>query len=148
MYHLDLLGTHLKDDFLCDLFETYDVQVEYLYDRTHENLPDEYHTEVLDLGLQFVFDDHQVLRTLFLTPVDISTFNPFASDERVPTFASKSDALSHASANGEEFSEGSADFMGEQKEWIRFEANAYTIHYEYVDGGLRKITLQSVAESA
>lgn len=145
MHHLDLLGTHLKDEFLCDLFETYDVQVEYRYDRIHENCPDEYHAEVLDLGLQFVFDDHQVLRTLFLTPVGISTFNPFASDEKVPAFASKTEALSHASANGREFKEGMADFLGERREWIRFEADAYTIHYEFVDGNLRKITLQSVA---
>ena len=54
MKHLDLLETELKSEFLCDLFEAYDVQVVYEYDRTNENLPDEYHAEVSDLGLQFV----------------------------------------------------------------------------------------------
>ncbi|MEM8865386.1 MAG: hypothetical protein AAGF31_07525 [Planctomycetota bacterium] len=146
MHHLDLLGAPLKDDFLCELFETYEVQVEYLYDRTHEDLPDEYHAEIVDLGLQFVFDDRQALRTLFLTPVDISTFNPFEDDERVPMFVSKAEALNYASANGSNFTEGEADFLGEQKDWIRFESDAYTIHYEFVDGGLRKTTLQSVAD--
>lgn len=39
MKHLDLLKMDLKSDFLCDLFETYDVQVVYEYDRTHQIAP-------------------------------------------------------------------------------------------------------------
>jgi len=51
MKYLDLLGIQLKDNFLNDLFETYEVEVIYEYDRTHENLPDEYRAEIPDLGL-------------------------------------------------------------------------------------------------
>lgn len=148
MKHLDLLETELKSDFLCDLFETYDVQVVYEYDRTNENLPDAYHAEVLDLGLQFVFDDRQVLRTLFLEPVHVTTFNPFdGDDERIRRFPSKSEAFRFAQENGLRISEGAAEFMDEKKDWIRFESDTYSIHYEYVDSELRKITLQAANAS-
>ena len=92
MKHLDLLGSELKSDFLCDLFETYDVQVVYEYDRTHENLADVYRAEIPDLGLQFVFDEGQLLQTLFMQPVEVTTFNPFEVDERIQRFASKREA--------------------------------------------------------
>jgi hypothetical protein len=75
MKHLDLLGTELKSDFLCDLFETYDVEVVYEYDRTHEGLGDEYRAELPELGLQFVFDEKQILKTVFVRPVTATTFN-------------------------------------------------------------------------
>jgi len=143
MKHLDLLGTPLKSDFLFDLLETYGVQVVYEYDRTHENLPDEYHAEIPNLGLQFVFDQNQMLRTLFMTPMEITTFNPFEDDERVRMFASKSKARQHARENDVPTSEGEADFMGEHRDWIRFEGATYSVHYEYVDSALKMITLQT-----
>jgi hypothetical protein len=37
MKYIDTIGILLKSDFLIDLFETYDVDVIYSYDRTHEN---------------------------------------------------------------------------------------------------------------
>jgi len=143
MTHLDLLGTPLKSEFLFDLLETYDVQVVYGYDRTHENLPDEYHAEVSELGLQFVFDENQMLRTLFMTPMEITTFNPFEDDERVRRFASKADAREYAKENDVPTSEGESDFMGERRDWIRFEGATHSVHYEFVDSALKMITLQT-----
>lgn len=148
MKHLDLLGTPLKSEFLFDLLETYDVQVVYEYDRTYENLSDEYHAEIPDLGLQLIFDEHQILRTLFITPVEITTFNPFEDDERVRIFASKSEARQHAKESDVPTSEGEADFMGEHRDWIRLESDTYSVHYEFVDSALKMITLQATnAES-
>lgn len=144
MKHLNLLNTSLKDDFFCDLFETYDTQVVYEYDRTHEGLSDEYRAEILELGLQFVFDSRQMLRTIFLRPIDPETFEPFnASDERLSTFASKQEALQYADANGLQYSQGAAELMGEQRDWIRFKNELSSIHYEFVGPELRMITLQS-----
>lgn len=71
MNHLGLLHTPLKSDFFCDLFKTYDTVVSYEYDRMHENMPDEYHAEIPELGLQFIFDASQCLKTLFIKPVPI-----------------------------------------------------------------------------
>ncbi len=56
MRYTEIIGEHLKSDFLCDLFETYDVEVIYEYDRTHENIEDEYHAEMEELGLEFLFN--------------------------------------------------------------------------------------------
>jgi hypothetical protein len=142
MKHLDLLGTPLKSEFLFDLLETYDARVVYEYDRTHENLPDEYHAEIPDLGLQFVFDESQMLRTLFMKPTEVTTFNPFEDDERIRKFASKTEARQHAKNNGVPTSEGETDFMGEQRDWIRLESDTHSIHYEYVNSELKMITLQ------
>ena len=66
MKYLGLRGLPLKNDVLCDLFETYDVQVVYECDRTHKDLPDEYRAEISDLGLRFAFDERQVFNTLFM----------------------------------------------------------------------------------
>ena len=143
MTYIDLLGMPLKSDFLCDLFETYDVQVVYEYDRTHENLADEYRAEIPDLGLQFVFDESQTFKTLFKEQVEINTFNPFDGEgEEFKLFESKGDAKLFAVENGIQISEGSAELFGEERDWVRFEYSSYTIHYEYVGSKLRMITLQ------
>jgi len=144
MKYLDLLGIALKDDRLCDLFETYDVEVVYEYDRTHENLADEYRAEIHDLGLQFVFDDKQRFKTLFIRQVEASTFNPFDEDDgALKQFGSKAEALQHAKASGDTTTEGKANFMGEEKDWVRFEHGSYSVHYEYVGSKLSMITIQA-----
>lgn len=144
MKHLDLLGIQLKDDFLNDLFETYEVEVIYEYDRTHENLPDEYRAKIPDLGLQFVFDENQALFTLFIEQKEKKTWNPFKEDDaRLKIFSSKVSARNYAKENGIATTEGNTDFMGEEKNWIRFDLSGHSIHYEFVGGSLKKITLQN-----
>jgi hypothetical protein len=142
MKYLDLIEIQLKDDFLLDLFETYDVEVVYEYDRTHENIPDQYRAEIPDLGLQFVFDEGLRFRTLFIQQVEVTTWNPFDDDERLRRFGSKADAQRYATENGEQTTEGRAELMGEEKDWIRFEYGTYSIHYEFVKSMLSMITIQ------
>ena len=144
MKYLDLLGVRLKDDFLNDLFETYEVDVVYEYDRTHENMPDEYRAEIPDLGLQFVFDENQMFFTLFIEQKQAETWNPFEEDDvRLKRFATKASARNHATENRMAISEGNAEFMGEERDWIRFDLSGYSIHYEFVGGCLKKITIQN-----
>ena len=78
-----------------------------------------------------------------MTPVEITTFNPFEDDDRIRMFASKSEARDHAKENDVTTSEGEADFMGERRDWIRFERPSYSVHYEFVDSALKMITLQT-----
>ena len=142
MTHLELLGYDLKSDFLNDLFETYDVQVVYRYDRTHEGIADEYLAEIQELGLEFIFDERHVLTTLFWKQVEVTTFNPFEADPSMPAFLAKEEATRYARDNGLKTTEGTAEFSGEQKVWIRIERDTHSIHYEYIDADLRMITLQ------
>jgi len=144
MKYLDLIGTRLKNDFLNELFETYDVEVVYEYDRTHENLPDEYRAEVPDLGLQFVFDENQIFSTLFMEQKEIATWNPFdEDDDRLKRFESKYSARNYAQENAINVTEGNAEFMGEERDWIRFDLSSFSIHYEFVGGILKKTTIQN-----
>jgi len=144
MRHLDLLNAPLKSQFLCDLFETYDVVVSYEYDRTHENMPDEYHAEIPDLGLQFIFDGKQKLRTLFIRPVAVESYDPLGPlAASVELFPLKTDAASHAAAKAIPTTAGQSDFMGEDRDWIRFEYPEHSIHYEFIDSELGLITLQT-----
>lgn len=142
MRHLDLLGTELKSDFLCDLFDTHDVDVTYRYDRTGENLPDTYDARIDNLGLQFIFDAQQVLVTLFITPVEVDSHNPLAEiSESFPLFESKAAAQDFARTNGVRFAEGSAEFGGVNRDWIRLEYNTHSVHYEFRTAELGLITL-------
>ncbi|KLC27524.1 hypothetical protein XP95_21070, partial [Xanthomonas perforans] len=142
--HLDLIGTALKSDVLSDLFETYEIDVVYRYDRIHENQPDQYVAEVPQLGLEFLFDSQQRLSTLFIEDTEINGFNPFEGDPvGLPRFGSKGDAITHAKRNAIELSEGRANFLGIIRDWVRFEHEKYSVHYEFVDSKLEKITVQA-----
>ena len=143
MKHIDLLGEKLKCEFLCDLFETFEVQVEYFYDRTHEGLADEYRAEIPELGLEFLFNEKQELQTLFMKPVEPSDFNPFEEDDRLIWFQTVEEAVEYAKEHDIQYRTGQAEFMGEEKEWVRFEHEGYSIHYEYAGTELRMVTLQS-----
>ena len=142
MNHIELLGTDLKSDFIIDLLETYDAEVFYDFDRLHEGTPDTYRTSIPKLGLEFVFNEEQKLRTLFIRPVEIETWNPF-DEKGIIKFSSKSEALGYAKKSGILIKEGKAVFMAEEKDWIKFEYETYGIHYEFVDASLKMITLQT-----
>ncbi|MDO9484188.1 MAG: hypothetical protein Q8Q84_12525 [Hydrogenophaga sp.] len=147
MKYLDLLGRRLKDDFINDLFETYDVEVIYDYDRNHENMPDRYRAEIPDLGLEFVFDENQIFLTLFIDQKEIQKWNPFQDDQaRLKKFSSKSSAREFAKENEISVTEGKAEFMGTESDWIRFDFPAYSIHYGFVSGILKKLTIQNKNE--
>jgi len=142
MKYFPLLGKPLKSDELLDLFETHDVEVVYEYDRTHENLPDEYWGKCKDLGVQFVFDELQFLKFIYIHLTDADGFDPAdlsASD--IEVFASKLDARSHAQKKGVPVVEGRATFLGAERDWIRLEFSKHSIHYEFRAGILALVTV-------
>ena len=138
----ELLGANLMNDVLCDLFETYDVDVVFTYDRTHENIKDSYNAEIVDLGLEFIFDENRNLETLFIKPVNITTFYPFDFSE-LPRFKSKSEAMIFSNNNSIKITEGKTDFREKSSDWIRLDYESYSIHYEYVCSELYMITIMS-----
>lgn len=143
MTHIELMGIELKSEVLNDLFETYDVDVVYRYDRTYENLPDEYLADIPELGLEFIFDSERKLRTLFMN-VESDGFNPLEEDQAsLPKFSSKAEAVRYTSTNAIQFSQGSADFLGEVRDWVRFVYAKHSVHYEFVDSKLSMTTIQS-----
>ena len=71
---LPLLKSHLKSDVMLDLLNTWDAQVVYEYDRTYENIPDEYWASIHREGVCFNFNDKPPLNILsdYVSPASLS----------------------------------------------------------------------------
>jgi hypothetical protein len=144
MNYLPMLGKELKSDELLDLLETYDIEVIYDFDRTHENIPDQYWATAHELGMQLRFDEHQVLRTIFLSLTQEGGFTP--TDLRqsdIQLFESKQEVRNFAAENGIATSEGETEFFGSKHDWIRLDYSGHSVHYDFGGGPLRKVTLNS-----
>ena len=57
MKYIPLLGCKLKDEEMCELFELWDCDVIFDYDRLNENTPDSYWTAARDEGVEFRFNE-------------------------------------------------------------------------------------------
>jgi hypothetical protein len=130
-----LLGAKLKSDFINDLFETYDVDVVYSYDRTHENIEDEYFAEIPQMGLEFIFDACQTLKTLFMKKVEHTGYNPFESDDpRNVPFKNGREAMKYAQENGifavHNEAKRNSNFE-EVPEWVKFNLEIYLESTEF-----------------
>ncbi|MFD2177088.1 hypothetical protein [Veronia pacifica] len=147
MDYLQLIGTRLKSDFLIDLFETYDVDVTYEYDRLHESEDDSYTAFIPELGLEFSFDSEQRLVTLFMTLSQADGYNPFEGiDPRTAPFGTAAEALVWAndkSLDASVIEASSHPIFGETPESIRIELETLYIHYSFEKGTISKVTLGS-----
>ena len=145
MEYIDLLGSHLKNDFLLDIFETYDVEVLYRYDRNHEGMDDEYVAEIPDMGLEFLFDSAQCVKALFMKSVVHSGYNPFqGSDPRSAPFKTGIEAMEWAaerSIDAEHQESMTDEILGEIHEWVKLRYEMYSIHYQFHDGAVNMVTL-------
>ena len=145
MNYIDIIGKPLKCDFLNDLFETYDVDVIYVYDRTNESIEDQYRVEIPQMGLEFLFDSSQRLKALFMEQVTHNGFNPFEGvDPRHVGFSSGAEALKYATEIGIEAvhqEQKNHSLYGEIPEYVKFDYGAYYIHYQFKGDKVNKVTL-------
>ena len=145
MEYLEVLGTKLKSDFFVDLFETYDVDVVYRYDRLHEGKEDEYVASIPAMGLEFVFDSSQSLTTLFMKIVEHDGFNPFeGSDPRQAPFQTGAAAIEWAKEKSIDATHKEPQphpVFGEIPEWVRFNLETLYIHYQFKNGAVDMVTL-------
>lgn len=148
MEYLELLGSSLKCEVLLDLFETYDVDVVYCYDRTHEDMEDEYRAEIDEMGLEFIFDSSQRLKTLFMKKVDHNGFNPFCgSDPRGVPFNTGLEAVEWASVRSINATNQEARVdptFGEIAEWVKLNFETFSMHYEFNGDSVEVVTLQVI----
>ena len=139
-----LLNCHLKSDELIELFEHYDVDVIYSYDRLQEGTEDSYYGSINELGLQFSFNEHQVLKTIFSYVGGNEEFEKAnLSEFEISAHHDKLSVIKYGKENGIEYAEGEASFLGENRSWAKLELSNYSIHYEFTDGVLGLITLQA-----
>ena len=143
MDFLPLLNSHLKSDVMLVLLETWDAQVVYEYDRTHENLPDEYWASIHCEGVCFKFNQQQILVCIFLHLTDTDGFTPIDLSD-ILHFGSLADAFSYADESKLRVSSGQGELFGRLRDWIRLEYDGYWIHYEFRGDDLTLVTLTGV----
>lgn len=139
MHFEALLGLHLKDDEVIDVLESFDMQVVYDFDRTHENIDDVYWAAAPSRGFQLRFDKDQRLDVVFVYVAASEGFVPVARDEvDVPLF----ETFDAAKQSFEQAKIPFSQSPGE-KWWIKGDFGASTRHYQFRDGALFRVTLST-----
>ncbi|WP_334013538.1 hypothetical protein [Alteromonas sp. S167] len=133
---ISLLGKKLKSVTINDLFEMYNVDVSYQYDRLEENVADNYSASIGELGLEFSFNTEQVLQTIFITSEN--------SFEKINWFRSIREVENYCHENALIFEKRTSKFLGVFREWIKLYNFNCSIHYEFQDSTLRMVTLEAV----
>lgn len=142
---VELLGMNLKDDVVLQFLEDYQVgELVYWFDRLHEGTDDEYRANAKASGFEVIFDQNQVLETVFCyaSPTD-----GFASVDAavagVPFFSSPAEAECAALTAGHRCTKGTADVpqLGLKTSWVLHERADARVHYEFRDSVLALVTL-------
>jgi len=142
MQLLPLLGKRLKDDDVIEVLEGMEMDVLYDFDRLHEGEPDKYWAASKESGIQFGFDAAQALDVIFLRTVPADGFAAFSRDDcDVPLFSTIAQARAFGEARGRQVSNGSGDFLGITRDWIKIGFAKYSIHYEFRAGVLALVTI-------
>lgn len=141
---IDYLELPIKSDELIGLFEDYDVDATYSYDRLQEGAEDQYFASIFELGLQFRFNANQLLKTIFVYAQDEDQFQS-ANLGRLGlcSFENKAEAIDYAVKNGAPYVKGEAAFLGEPRSWVKLSFKSHTLHYEFRQGVLCLVTIQS-----
>lgn len=140
---IEILNKNLKSEELIELFEDYDFEVIYEYDRLHEGMADSYRGKIVEMGLEFLFDENQTLKTIFIFTQKTEDYFPANLAElNIQTFSSRKSAIDFARKNNINYTEGSGNFLGQKLDWVKFMVAQYSIHYQYSNDILNQVTLQ------
>lgn len=137
------LNKSLKSEELINLFESNEVDVIYMYDRMYEGRSDEYIAVIKELGIQFIFNENQILSTIFIHLKNEEFQSANLEDLDISAFDSKNDLVKYAQKNSLKYSEGMAVLFGQEREWLKLDFLSYTVHYEFRENSLSLVTLQS-----
>ncbi len=145
---LPLLGKHLKDADIIEIFDRLEMEVLYNFDRLHEGQPDKYWAASLPNGIQFRFDAAQTLDTIFIYVMPDHGFTAFAQkDCDIPILTTEAEIQAFGEAQRAQVSQGRYDLLGVKRDWIRLAFSAYSIHFEFRKGSLAMITVSRNIQS-
>ncbi len=131
---------------MLEFLEDYDVTVNYDFDRTHENMPDVYWGESKEEGVLLRFDENQVLGTIFLYLESKEEFHPIAYSniEDIQLFGNGAEVEAYCSTIGAKLKKGRGSVGGGlQTTWARIDGEATSIHYEFVENRLSRVTIMT-----
>jgi len=147
MNYTEIVNSDLKNEFVNDLFETYEVEVIYDYDRSNEGIADKYRAAIPEMGLEFLFDEQQKLVALFMDQIEHMGHNPFeGEDPRYSALDSPSKTILYAEENSIEYEHREVQqdsILGEIPEWVKLHYEKHSIHYSFQEHGLDRVTIQS-----
>jgi hypothetical protein len=142
MYLLPLLGKSLKDDDVINVLDDMEMDVIYDFDRLHEGQPDKYWAAAQEAGIQFRFDEAQTLDTIFLYIAPDQGFAACAQGQTdIPVLTTAAEVQSFGESHRLQVSKGRADFLGVISDWIRLGLDSYSVHYEFREGSLARVTV-------
>lgn len=137
---VELLGSELKSPEIIELLELHDVDVAYDFDRLSEGQQDVYWAPLKNDGLLLKFGQEQRLRTIFVYVKSAEGYDPCdLSKYDVESFMSVDDAASFAKREGRPAT--SRDLGPDGPHWIRIDFGDYSVHYEFSEAELTRITL-------
>jgi hypothetical protein len=126
------IGTHLKSDEVIDFLETYDLSVQYHFDRLHEGESDSYTVENGELSLDMRFDADQRCTAIFLRDPAAALARELLS---FPDLQSPAEVEAYAKANAVTLKRGPS--------WLRCDGPDRCLHFEFDGDHLKMVTIMS-----
>jgi hypothetical protein len=142
MHFLPMLGKKLKSDEVIEVLEGLDMEVIYDFDRLHEGRPDQYWAASKSEGFLFKFDETQMLGVIFLYLTPRDGFTAISRhDCDIPFFIAAGEVRKYGQTQHLAVTDGSADFLGVKREWVRLGFTTHSVQYEFHGESLAQITL-------
>lgn len=106
-------------------------------------MSDRYFGKIAELGLEFSFDENQILKTIFIFTQQTEGYSQTNIGElSLQAFPAKENAIDFAKENGINYKEGNGKFLGAELDWVKLILGQYSIHYQYSREALNQVTLQ------
>ena len=141
---IEHLGRALKSDDLIELIELHDLNILYHIDTLHENTPDSYSVQSEELGFELLFDENQILKTIFHIIAPGDSIEAQAIDIGVPLYKSLEEAQRAATSLGASFDmreDVVISELGLNVSWAKLTFHDHSRHYQYSSKGLERLTL-------
>ncbi len=138
------LGRALKSDELLDLIELQDLKIQYHVDTLHENTPDSYSARSEDLAFELLFNENQILTTVFHYISPEENIDTQAARIGVPLYLTLDEARQAAVAMGVPFAmreNVEIPELGLMVCWAKLTVQGHTRHYQFSAKGLDQLTL-------
>ena len=125
------IGLKLKSDLVIDLLSTYDLEIIYQIDTSHENMDDVYWISDKINGCQFRVNADQVIMVAFVYLRELEGHCQFSGTlEGINIKNNELDGLGNYNKSGK----------FKDQNWIRYDRESISIHYSWDSQGPRVIS--------
>ncbi|HET9956936.1 MAG TPA: hypothetical protein VFQ61_20710 [Polyangiaceae bacterium] len=126
------VGILLKSDEMIDFLESFDLPVQYHFDRLHEGESDSYSVESDDISLELHFDADQRCTTIFIRDPEAALSHGLVSFPHL-----------HSPAAVESYARNHGLTLRRGPNWLRCDGPTRCVHYQFAADKLTMVTLMS-----